>query len=133
MGNPQFRIQASQIHSIYVYRNWNIKVLSCNADMFYNKESLANKIIPNNAMFKFPTFSRAAVKAKNKAPIIRIKEEIKFLCQRRYNEKKFYTVQTSKQKMNGWTYGLSFRAQYEKLSTIKWAKIVSTYMANLTD
>jgi len=66
MENPQFRIHPRQMQSIYPYKNWNVKLLTCNADIFFNKPILANKIIPNYAKFKIPTSSPDAVKAKTK-------------------------------------------------------------------
>ena len=49
MDNLQFRIHASQVHSINLYKKWKVKVLTCNADIFFNKQCLANKITPNYA------------------------------------------------------------------------------------
>jgi len=60
-----------------------IKVLNCNADIFFNKQCLAKKIVPNYANIKVPTTSPAAHKTQRKAQITRIKEEIKFLYKKK--------------------------------------------------
>jgi len=52
METIQFTFQANQARSIYQYKKWKIKVLKCNADIFFNKQCLAKKIIPNYANVK---------------------------------------------------------------------------------
>jgi len=83
METIQFRIQASQAHSIYQYKKWKIKVLKCNADIFFNKQCLTKHITPNYAYDKIPATSPAAHKTQNRAQTTRIKEEIKFLCKKK--------------------------------------------------
>jgi len=60
-----------------------IKVLKCNADIFFNKQCLFKKIVPKYANIKVCTTSPAALRTKSKAQIIRIKEEIKFLYKKK--------------------------------------------------
>jgi len=43
-----------QARSIHHYKKLKIKVLKCNADIFFNKQCLIEKIIPNYANIKFP-------------------------------------------------------------------------------
>ena len=47
METVQFKVKASQARSIYHYRRLKIKVLKCNADIFFNKLRLIKKIVPN--------------------------------------------------------------------------------------
>jgi len=81
--NPQFRIHASQEHSINQYKKWKIMVLKCNADIFFNKKCLAEKITPPYAKFKFPTTSPAATKTQNKSFGSWL-VPIRFLCKEKY-------------------------------------------------
>jgi hypothetical protein len=51
---------ASQAKSIYHYKSIRYKVLKCNADIFLNKQYLAENIIPKYANIKVPATSKAA-------------------------------------------------------------------------
>jgi len=68
MTSFKFKIKASQAHSIYHYK-LKIKVLKYNADIFFNKQCLTKKIIPNYANTKVPITSPATYKTQNKAQI----------------------------------------------------------------
>jgi len=61
----QFRYVAVQVHSVYLYERLKIKVLKCNADIFFNKQCLFKKIVPKYANMKFPTTSPAALRTKS--------------------------------------------------------------------
>ena len=41
METIKFKFMASQARSIYHYKKLKIKVLKCNADIYFNKECLA--------------------------------------------------------------------------------------------
>ena len=70
----QFKFKASQGRSIYYDRSLKIKVLKCNADIFFNNQCLIKKIVPNDAKIKVPATSPAARKTQDKAQFTRIKE-----------------------------------------------------------
>jgi len=52
-----FKFAASQARSIHNYKNLKIKVLKCNADIFFNWQCLTKKIIPNYTNIKVPITS----------------------------------------------------------------------------
>jgi len=79
METIQFKFKATQARSIYHYKKLKIRVLKRNADIFFNKQCLTKKIIPNYANIKIPAMSPAAHKTQSNAQITQIKEEIKFL------------------------------------------------------
>jgi hypothetical protein len=60
-----------------------MKVLKCNADIFFNKQCLTKQIVPNYANIKVPATSLAAHKTQSKAQLTRFKEEIKFLYKKK--------------------------------------------------
>ena len=74
-----FKFAGSQARSIHQYKNLRIKVLKCNANIFFNRQCLSRKIIPDYANIKVPITSPASHKTKNKIQTTRIKDEIKFL------------------------------------------------------
>jgi len=79
MASFKLKLKASQARSVYQYKKLRIKVLNCNADIFFNKQCLTKKIIPNYGNIKVPITLPAAYKTQNKVQITRIKENIKFL------------------------------------------------------
>jgi len=83
MAPFKFKIKASQARSIYHYKKLKIKVLKYNTDIFFNKQCLTKKIIPNYTNTKVPITSPAAYKTQNKAQNTQIKEEIKFLYKKK--------------------------------------------------
>ena len=70
METTKFKFTASQASSIYHYKKLKIKVLKCNADIYFNKQCLAKKIVPNYANIKVPNTSPAAQKTQNKSPMM---------------------------------------------------------------
>ena len=70
---------ASQARSLYQHKKLNVKVLKCCADIFFNRQYLTKKIIPNYANIKVPVTSPASRIAQNKIHTIRLKDEIEFL------------------------------------------------------
>jgi hypothetical protein len=63
-----FKFTASQAHSIHQYKKLKIEVLKCNADIFFNRQCVSKKIIPNNANMKVPVTSPAAHKTTKSRP-----------------------------------------------------------------
>jgi len=53
-----FKFTASQARSVHLYNKLKIKLLKYNADIFFNKQCLSKKIIPNYANIKVPVTSR---------------------------------------------------------------------------
>jgi len=66
MEAVQFNFKASQARSICHYKRLKIKVLKCNADIYFNKQCLIKKIVPNYAKIKVPATSPAARKTQDK-------------------------------------------------------------------
>ena len=62
MERVQFKFKASQAHSIYQYKKLKITVLNCNADIFFNKQCLTKRIVPNYADLKVPATSSGLIK-----------------------------------------------------------------------
>jgi len=62
METIKFKLKASQARSIYQYKKLKIKLLNCNADIFFNKQCLTKKIVPNYANIKVPTTSPGLIK-----------------------------------------------------------------------
>ena len=74
-----FKFIAGQASSIKQYKNTRSKVLKCCANVYFNKQCLAKKIIPNYATLKFQNISPATQLTSKKAQITSLKDEIKFL------------------------------------------------------
>jgi len=47
------------LNGIYQYKNLKFKVLKCCADIFFNRQCLTKKIIPNDSNIKVPVTSPA--------------------------------------------------------------------------
>jgi hypothetical protein len=71
-------INASQGY-IHQYENVKRKLLSCNADIYFNQQCVLRKLTPKYARFKIPNRHPAAKTTAFKAQSMRVKEEIKFL------------------------------------------------------
>ena len=78
-GMEGIKFVGSQAKSIYQYKSLRSKILKYNADIFFNKQCLTKRLIPNFAKIRVPNTSEAAHHTQKKANIIRIKDEIKFL------------------------------------------------------
>jgi len=61
---------ASQAKSIYHYKSLRYRILKCNADISFNKQCLAKKVIPNYASIKVPNTSKAALKTQKKIRLL---------------------------------------------------------------
>ena len=83
MASVKFTV--SQARSIYQYKNLKVKVLKCCADIFFNRQCLTKKIIPNYANIKVPVTYPASRITQNKIHNIRLKDEIKFLHRKKKN------------------------------------------------
>jgi hypothetical protein len=74
---------ARQAISVNIYKNLRSKTLKCNANIYFNKQCLLNKVIPKHAIAKFADTSPAAQVTTKKAQITRVKSEIKFLFKKK--------------------------------------------------
>ena len=74
-----FRLIASQAKAINQFKNLRTKVAKCSANIYFNQQCLHNKIIPKYAQLKVPNTSPASQSIAQKARIMRIKGELKFL------------------------------------------------------
>jgi hypothetical protein len=77
---------------IHQYENVKRKLLSCNADIYFNQQCLLKRLIPKFARIKIAGNSPAKRSTKLKTQTIRIKEEIKFLYMKKpqLNRKLYY-------------------------------------------
>jgi hypothetical protein len=74
---------ASQANTILKYKNTRNKVLKCCANIYFNKQCLNNKIIPNYANIKLPKSSPSAWNIQKKVREMRIRDDIRFLYKKR--------------------------------------------------
>ena len=67
----KFKFNASQARSIYSYKKLKIKVLKCNADIYFNKQYLTKKIVPKYAKLRSLTRRQPhkKLKIKPKLPV----------------------------------------------------------------
>ena len=91
---------ACQAHTIFQYKNTRIKVLNCCANIYFNKQCLIKKIVPNYANIKLPNTSPATRTTQKKIHTVRIKDEIRFLYKK-------------KQKLNNDLYKIHLKAAQE--------------------
>jgi hypothetical protein len=85
MENTKFKFIASQAKSINSYKNTRSKLLKCCANIYFNKQCLAKRVIPKYADTKFQNTSLAAQCSSKKTQITCIKDEIKFLYKKKDN------------------------------------------------
>jgi hypothetical protein len=78
-GNMFRLIKESSSGPVYKYRSW----LLCNASIYFNKQCLAKKVTPKYANLRFTNNSPVAQLTTNKAQVLRIKNEIKFLLKKK--------------------------------------------------
>ena len=83
MEYQKVKVIASQAISIYKYKNLRQKLLNCNANIYFNKQCLTHKVIPTYAKIRVPYTSPASVITQRKTSTIRIKDEIRFLYQKK--------------------------------------------------
>ena len=100
MEYTNIKIHASQSKTIYNYKSLKLKVLNCNANIYFNKQCLNNNFIPTYAKINIKNNSKAATITKEKAQKIRLKEEIKFLYKK-------------KEHLNGTLYKSNLEAAHE--------------------
>jgi len=79
LRDENLKFTAGQGSSINQYKNTRSKLLKCCANIYFNKQCLPKKIIPNYAKLKFQNISPAAQLTSKESQITRIKDEIKFL------------------------------------------------------
>ena len=83
MEHLKVKVNASQATSIYKYKNLRQKLLKCNANIHFNKQCLGQKVIPTYAKLRIPYTSPASITTQRKTQLIRIKDEIRFLHQKK--------------------------------------------------
>jgi hypothetical protein len=92
---PKLKIINANQGLFHRYKNTKLK-LTCNANIYFNKQCLENNITPTYTKLKTATSSQAAIKTIQKAQIIRIKEEIKFLYRKKQHlNNELYHTHTS--------------------------------------
>jgi len=104
-----FKFIAGQASSIKQYKNTRSKVLKCCANVYFNKQCLAKKIIPYYAKLKFQNTSPAAQLTSKKAQSTRIKDKIKFLLMKKDKLNCELYEHHLKLQKNGVECGISFK------------------------
>ena len=74
---------SSQARSIYQYKNLRLKLMNCNANIYFNKQCLVHKVTPTYAKIRVPYTSPASIVTQRKASTICIKDEIRFLYRKK--------------------------------------------------
>jgi len=69
------KLLASQAHLINRYKSTRSKLQKCCANIYFNKQCLAKKIVPNYANMKIANTLPAAQVTTKKTQITRIKDE----------------------------------------------------------
>jgi hypothetical protein len=64
---------------IHEYENTKRKLLICNANIYFNKQCHQKGFTPNYAKIRIPGNTPATISTMKKARLLRIKEELKFL------------------------------------------------------
>ena len=83
MEYQKVKVIASQARFIYQYKNLRLKLMNCNANIYFNKQCLVHKVTPTYAKIRVPYTSPASIVTQRKASTIRIKDEIRFLYQKK--------------------------------------------------
>jgi hypothetical protein len=60
-----------------------MKLMKCCANIIFNKQCIAQKVIPAYAKIKVPQTSPAYTVTQQKAQVMRVKDEIRFLYQKK--------------------------------------------------
>jgi hypothetical protein len=93
MEHPKVKVNASQAISIHKHKNLRLKLLKYNANIYFNKQCLSQKVIPTYAKLRIPYTSPASLTTQLKIQIIRIKDEIIFLYQKKKHlNKELYKI-----------------------------------------
>jgi hypothetical protein len=74
-----------QAKSINTYKNTKTKLLKCCANIYFNKKCFKNRIIPKYPQIKLSHTSPALLSTQLKTQTIRIRDEIRFLYQKKNN------------------------------------------------
>ena len=78
-------MEASQASIVFRYLNIKTKLLTTNLHVKLNKKCLVNKVVPKYDNIRIQNTSNTAVKMKERAEIMWIKEEIKYLYAKKAN------------------------------------------------
>ena len=83
MDHPKVKTLASQASSINRYKNLRLKLLQCNANIYFNRQCLTHKVTPTYTKIRVPYTSPASNITQQKIATMRIKDEIRFLYQKK--------------------------------------------------
>jgi hypothetical protein len=76
------KMHVCQARTANYYKNLKTKMLKCCANTYFNKQYIIQKAIPAYARIKIPRTSPAST-ITQKAQIMRLKDEIKFLYKKK--------------------------------------------------
>jgi hypothetical protein len=89
---PHLKIISTSQGHIYKYKNLKRKINNGNANIYFDQKYLRKNLIPNYEMIKIPNTSPASKFTQQKASIIRIKGEIKYLYTEKTTESTTLTI-----------------------------------------
>lgn len=73
------KLEACQASTVFKFQNIKIKLLKTNLHIKFNKECIRNNLIPKYASIKINNNSKIATKIKERAQIMWLKEELRYL------------------------------------------------------
>ena len=77
------KLLASQAHLVNRYKNTRSKLQKCCANIYFNKQCLAKKTVPNYVNIKIANTLPAALVTTKKAQITCVKDKMKFLYKKK--------------------------------------------------
>jgi hypothetical protein len=101
--NYNLKFTARQANTIHKYKDLKLKIMNCNANIYFNRQCLIKRVTPNYAnKIKISHTSPAAATTQKKTQIQRIKDEIKFLYKKKQhlNTELYYTHLRAAQEWN---------------------------------
>ena len=112
------RLIASQAKAINQFKNLRTKVAKCSANIYFNQQCLHNKIIPKYAQLKVPNTSPASQSTAQKARIMRIEEELKFLYKKKeILNRELYRRHLEVAQEYGWWWNVIHDSLLQKINT----------------
>jgi hypothetical protein len=77
MEPVKIKLIAGQAHTMHRYNNLKAKLIKCSANIYFNKQCILRKVIPNYAKVKVSYTSPASAITQAKAQFVHLKEEVK--------------------------------------------------------
>jgi hypothetical protein len=83
-NDSNIKFLACQATSIHAYKRLKVKLTNCNANIYFNRQCLIRKIVPQYAKKKtVPHTSPVAITTQRKALTQRIRDDIRYLYKKK--------------------------------------------------